>query len=112
MGFRNNATAKVWEVKEGKGNYTDVRLSISEKDKRTDEWQQAFQSWVRFIGKAHETLPEVGDRIKLDSVDVTNTYDKEKQVTYWNCKCFEWSPSVSSANINYAIETDDDEAPF
>lgn len=117
MGFRNGCKAKVWEVKPGKGNYTDVRLSVSEKDNRTDDWFQAFQGWVRFIGKANETVPSEGDFITLESVDITNFYDKEKKITYWNAKCFAWTPhgdrfkDIKTFDVSIP-EDEDEETPF
>ena len=31
MGFRSNGYCTVWEVKAGKGNYSDVRINTSKK---------------------------------------------------------------------------------
>ena len=118
MGFSNNRYAKVWQVKEGKGNYTDVRLSTSKKDQRTGEYEQDFSGWVRFVGKAHEIDPTEGDRIKLLSVDVTNSYDKQKNVTYWNAVCFEWELAEGSNNVKgdegflSVPDSIDEELPF
>lgn len=114
MGFHNGAKAKIWEVND-KGKYADVRLSISEKDKRTDEWVQAFQGFVRFIGGAHDKLPAEGAFVELLLTDVTNTYDKEKKTTYWNAKCFAWEEYKSDNNnsfVNIPDDIDDDEIPF
>lgn len=116
MGFRNDSYAKVWEVKAGKGNYSDVRLSISIKDKRTDEYVQDFQGWVRFIGHANDPAPTEGAKIKLVNVDVSNSYDKDKKVTYWNAKCFEYEDADSNRSTNDGFmnipEGVEDEVPF
>ena len=37
MGFRIGAYATVWEIKDGSGNWTDVKLSISKKNRYTGE---------------------------------------------------------------------------
>lgn len=86
MGFRQGAYAKVWKIKRESGKkYTDVQISTSKKDK-DGNYNTDFSSWVRFIGKAHEDVAKLndGDRIKLGEVEVTNSYDKAKNVTYTN----------------------------
>lgn len=90
MGFRKDAYATVWEVKPGKGNYTDVRLSTSKKNKQTDQYETDFSGFVRFIGTAHQKASDLNerDRIKLGDCEVTNHYDKEKKVTYTNYAVF------------------------
>lgn len=90
MGFRNGAYATVWEAKEGNGNWTDVRLSISKKNKQSGEYETDFSGFVRFIGDAHEKAAFLGEkqRIKLGECDVTNKYNKEKGVTYTNFAVF------------------------
>lgn len=98
MGFRTGAYAVVWEVKAGKGNYTDVRLSVSKKNKQTDQYETDFSGFVRFIGTAHQNASGLKekDRIKIGDCEVTNTYDKEKKVTYTNFAVF----SFENANGN------------
>lgn len=89
MGFRNGAYATVWETKPGNGNWTDVRLSISRKN-RDGEYETDFSGFVRFIGDAHTGAAHLGEksRIKIGECDVTNRYDKEKKVTYTNFAVF------------------------
>lgn len=91
MGFRNGAFAKVWSVEPKTSTLTDVRLSISRKNKTTGQYEQEFGGFVGFVGTAAAgkalKLNE-GDRIKLGDVDVVNKYDKEKKITYTNFKCF------------------------
>lgn len=101
MGFRTGAYATIWEVKNGNGNYTDVRLSISKKNKQTEQYETDFSGFVRFIGTAHQkanTLKEK-DRIKIGDCEVTNSYNKEKNVTYTNFAVF----SFEDANGNGGI---------
>lgn len=121
MGFRTDSYAKVWKI-ENKGNYHNVQLSISKKDKSTDRYVQDFGGFVRFVGTAHklaESLKE-GDRIKIGSCDVSNTYNKEKNVTYYNFAVFSYesadgslSSKTNSQTNNNETNTDDDgELPF
>ena len=98
MGFRTGAYATIWEVKNGNGNYTDVRLSISKKNKQTDQYETDFSGFVRFIGTAHQRANALKerDRIKIGDCEVTNSYNKEKNVTYTNFAVF----SFEDANGN------------
>ena len=41
MGFRTGAFAKVWEVTPMSDTSTKLRMSISRKNKKTDEYEQA-----------------------------------------------------------------------
>ena len=98
MGLKNGTFATVWEVKKGNGNYTDVRLSTSRKNKQTDQYETDFSGFVRFIGTAHQNASSLKekDRIKIGDFEVTNNYDKEKKVTYTNFAVF----SFESADGN------------
>ena len=80
----------MWEVKKGNGNYTDVRLSISKKNKQTDQYETDFSGFVRFVGTAHQNAGSLKekDRIKIGDCEVTNSYNKEKNVTYTNFAIF------------------------
>lgn len=130
MGFRTGAYATVWEVKQGNGNYTDVRLSISKKNKQTEQYEQDFSGYVRFIGTAHQNATSLHekDRIKIGDCEVTNSYNKEKKVTYTNFAVFSFenanensSGQKNSAQQNANMDTgfmnipdgiDDSELPF
>lgn len=92
MSFRQNSYCVVWEIKQGTGNFTDVRLSSSKKNKQTGEYETDFSGFVRFIGEAHQkaTSLKEKDRIKLGDCEVTNRYDKEKKVTYTNFAVFDF----------------------
>lgn len=92
MGFRSNSFAMVFGIEPGKGNFTKVRLSVSRKDKNTGEYIQDFSGYCTFIGQAHAKAARLKekDRIKLIDVDVSNTYDKEKQKEYVNFKVFDF----------------------
>mgnify|MGYP000756010119 FL=1 len=91
MGFRTGAYAKIWEVTPMSNTSTKVRLSVSRKNKQTNEYEQDFSGFVLAIGTAaakKAACLKEGERIKLGDVDVTTKYDKEKKVTYTNFKMF------------------------
>ena len=52
MGFRNGAFAKVWEVTPVSDTSTKLRISISRKNKQTNEYEQDFSGFVLAIGTA------------------------------------------------------------
>lgn len=93
MGFRQGAYAKVWRV-EDKGNYSVAQVSISKKNKDTNQYETEFQhNFVRLVGTAHDlgrNIEEVqgGTSIKITSCDVTNRYDKDKQKEFTNFVIF------------------------
>ena len=91
MGFRSGAFAKVWEVSPVSDTSTKVRLSVSRKNKQTDEYKQEFSGFVMFVGSACAAKAlklSKGARIKLGDVDVTTKYDADKKITYTNYKAF------------------------
>lgn len=98
MGFKSNGYCTVWEVKAGKGNYSDVRINTSKKNKQTDQYETDFSGWVRFIGDAHKNASGLKekDRIKIGDCEVTNSYDKEKKVTYTNYAVFNFEMADGS----------------
>ena len=89
--FSVNSWAKIWEIKEIKDKYSDIRISTSVKDKATENYVQDFGAFVRLVGQAHKQMQYLseGDRFKITRCGVTNNYDKEKKVTYTNYVIFE-----------------------
>ena len=89
--FANGSYAKLWKIKSIGEKYSDVRISTSVKNKKTDEYEQDFGSFVRMVGQAHQQMEYMneGDRFQIVRCGVTNKYDKEKNVTYWNPVIFE-----------------------
>lgn len=91
MGFRTGSYATIWSVESASDTRTKARISISRKNKQTGEYDTDFSGFVDFIGTAAArkalTLKEK-DRIRLGDVDVTNNYNKEKNITYTNFKIF------------------------
>ena len=121
MGFRNGAYATVWDINPGRGNYTDVRISIGRKDQTTGEYNNDFSGFCMFIGNARakaESLRE-RDRIQLKEIDVSNVYDKERQREYTNFKVFDFdrvesnfAPGGPPASNAYEGDAGDEPLPF
>ena len=91
MGFRKDTFATVWEVEPISDLVTKGRISISRKNKQTGVYEQDFGGYVKFIGSAAAKKAaqlKEKDRIKIGDVDVSNTYDREKKVTYTDFKVF------------------------
>ena len=101
-GFRSGAFCTIWSTEPGKGNFTNVRLSISRKNRDTDQYEDEFSGFCMFIGEARakaERLRE-RDRIKLGDVDVTRRYDKEKQKEYYTFKVFSFEMADNNGSQN------------
>lgn len=98
MGFRKDTWATVWQVMPQSDAVTRCRISINRKDKTTGAYETDFSGFVSFVGtmaaKKAAGLKE-RDRIKLGDVDVTNRYDKEKNVTYTNFAVFNFEKDDS-----------------
>lgn len=107
MGFRKDSYAKVWAIEPKSETNTVVRISISRKNKQTDEYEQDFSGFVSFVGtaaaKKAASLNE-GDRIRLGDVDVTTKYDAEKRVTYTNYKCFSFDIETAKSTQSSSYE--------
>ena len=68
-------------------------MSISRKLPDTEEYETEFSGAVDFFGTAVANKAaklKRGDRILLTSVDVSQKYDKEKKIMYWNPKVFDF----------------------
>lgn len=93
MGFRAGSYARIWSV-DDKGNYSVAKMSISKKNKETNNYEVEFQEgFVRLVGSAHTfmqsiNVPDKGYPVKISSCDVTNKYDSEKKRTYYNFVIF------------------------
>lgn len=123
MGFRKDAWAKIWSVERGERS-TKVRLSISKKNKQTEQYEQDFSGFVTLAGTAHRdgaNLKE-GDRIKIGDCDVTNRYDKEQKKEYTNFVVYSFEngdvqnntadPKPAAAPVSIADDEDDGDLPF
>lgn len=126
MAFRQGSFASVWQVEQGKGKSTRVRLSTSRKNKQTDQYEQDFSGYCLFIGDAHAraALLKERDRIKLGEIEVTNRYDKESGRTYVDYKVFSFdmaeavggksagAPAAANRVEENPVESDDESLPF
>lgn len=123
MGFRTGAYAKVWEITPMSDTSTKVRLSVSRKNKQTNEYEQDFSGFVLAIGTAaakKASCLKQGDRIKLGDVDVATKYDKDKKITYTNYKMFSFETdegetgnrSTEPQPVVDEGEIDDNRLPF
>lgn len=99
MGFRTKNYATVWDIREGRGNTLQVRISTSRKIKDTDEYEQDFSDYCSFIGhaKAKAEKLKVRDRIRLGDVDVTTWYNKETGKEYVTYKVFDFDMADGSS---------------
>lgn len=109
--FGAGSYAKLWEIRERKEKYTDIRISTSKKNKETGNYEQDFGDFARLVGKAHEAAEDLndGDRFKIIKCGVENRYNKEKKVTYYNFVIFEIEPVETEPSKDVS---DDEENPF
>jgi hypothetical protein len=100
MGFRNEAYAKVWEVRPNQsGRSTSVRLSISKKV-GDGQYEDDFSGWVTFIATANDRAGGLksGDRIKLGDTDVSSKYNRDKKESAYSFKVFSFEPAEGARN--------------
>lgn len=104
MGFRPDTRATVWGTPEQVSpKLTKLRLTISHKNKQTEEYETDFSGFVCFCGSmaASKALSlKEKDKVILKNVDVTNKYDKEKKTTYTNFYVFDFEPYVYDPSNN------------
>lgn len=103
MGFRTGAHAKVWDVKPKSDHITDLRISTSFKNKKTDQWEEDFSGFVTVFGTAAASSAaklKKGDKIKLGDCDVTTKYVPEKKTTYTNYKLFSFDIDLGSTTMS------------
>lgn len=102
MGFRTGSWCKVWQIEPKSDTATQLRVSISRKNKQTGEYEQDFSGFVSCIGQASAKkaakLAE-GDRIKLGDIDVTTTYNRETKVQYVNYKVFSFQTEDEAGSV-------------
>ena len=83
MGFGVNCFAKIKEVVEKHDNYSVCKITVTKKNKLTNEYELQFSAHCRFVGNAHKSVPMKDQRIKITSCDVTNCYkDKEGNLQF------------------------------
>lgn len=80
--FGTNSYMTIWEVND-KGNYAEVSLSSTKKNKQTGKNEQDFGGkFVRFVGDAYLQRPMPNQRIKLTGCGVQNAYVKDGKTQY------------------------------
>ena len=121
MGFRTGAYASVFSVKRGNGNYYDVNITTSHKDRSSGNYVRDFGAYVRFAGDAANVVARFDGksskdngnrplaRVRLGDVDTTNTYNAAKGITYTNHVVFtcEEVEGTSVGGGNYAANSHD-----
>ena len=117
MGFRSGAYASVFSVKRGNGNYYDVNITTSHKDRGSGNYVRDFGAFVRFAGDAANVVAKYDGksskdngnrplaRVKLGDVDTTNTYNAAKGITYTNHVVFTCEEVDGSSTGNYSANT-------
>ena len=100
MGFGTGKFAHIWEL-ENKGNYHVASISTSKKNKSTDQYETDWTNkFVRLVGTAHQQADslDISKNVKIGACEVTNKYDKEKNVTYTNYAIFGFEDTNSGSN--------------
>ena len=89
MGFRTGAFAKVWEVTPKTDRVTQLRISVSRKDKQTGNYVTDFAGYAAVYGDAAIDAARLkqGDSIQLGEVDV-GTYKNDQGKYFTNFKIF------------------------
>jgi len=130
MGFRKYTYAKVWEIRpSNESATTDIKISVSRKNRDTGEYLPDFSGYVRCIGtantKARTELSE-GDRIKMGDVDVSSWYNKDTDRGGYIFKMFTFEmadspkapdnsedyPFTSTEEVDSNDVDEDDDNPF
>ena len=121
--FANNNYAKVWKIfpKEKKDQrYTVVQLSTSRKNKKDNTYTTDFSDYVRLVGEAETKAAELEaqDKIKLLTVGVSNSYNKDQKKTYYQCVCFDFEfdnqqkQAAATGDDEFMQLPDDAKLPF
>ena len=83
MGFSAGNYAKIKEVVEKHDNYSVCKITVTKKNKLTNQYELQFSAHCRFVGNAHKSVPMADQRIKITSCDVTNCYtDKDGKLQF------------------------------
>ena len=83
MGFSNGSFCKIREVVEKHDNYSVCKITVTKRNKLTNEYELQFSAHCRFVGNAHKSVPMKDQRIKITSCDVTNCYkDKDGKLQF------------------------------
>lgn len=99
MGIKSGVTATVWKI-EDKGKFTKAQISTSKKNKVTNTYETDFSGYVNFVGHAHNKVSQIKEKekIKIGDFEVTNSYDKEKKITYTNIAVYSFETMAEANN--------------
>ena len=103
MGFRTGAWCTVWSVEPQSDTATKVRLSVSRKDKQTDQYVEDFSGFVMFYGTSAASKAaklKERDRIKLGDVDCRSKYVPEKNTTYYNFNVYSFDTQEETSGAS------------
>ena len=78
MGFSVGNFCKIKEVVEKHDNYSVCKITVTKKNKLTNQYELQFSAHCRFVGNAHKSVPMAEQRIKITSCDVTNCYTSKE----------------------------------
>lgn len=69
-----------------------MQLSTSKKSKDGLKYDTDFTGFCNLVGHAHNKAADLkeGDKIKIGDFEVTNSFNKEKKITYTNIAIFEY----------------------
>ena len=85
MGFGVGNYCKIKEVVEKHDNYSVCKITVTKKNRVTNEYELQFSGHCRFVGNAHKSVPMADQRIKITSCDVTNCYkDRDGNMQFLN----------------------------
>lgn len=119
--FANDSFAKVWKIipKESEEQkYTQIQLSTSKKNKKTDRYETDFSDYARLVGDAEKKAGnlEAEDKIKIVKCGVNNHYDKEKRKMFYQFVIFDFEiEKKKQSNDTDWVKMDeipDSELPF
>lgn len=119
MGLRPGAYAKIWKI-EDKGNYHIADMNISKKQPDGTYKKDWGNKFVHLVGTAHQQIKEmtIPAVVKVDSFEVTNEYNNEKQKEFTYYSIFSFSNDSSKTPTPPIIrepeieESDEDRLPF
>ena len=125
MGFGVGSFAKIWKVEDKGGKYAMCQISVSVKNKKTNQYETTFSSTVAFFNDAYHCRPQVGQKIKITNCDVTNkvfvksdgtkTYPYQFSIFSYELQEDENATKVNSKSTTptlYEVMDDDDSIPF
>jgi hypothetical protein len=119
--FSVNSYARIKGIIEVKDKYTVGKISISQKNKTTNQYEADFIGVIKFVGNAHLQKPMEGQRIKILSCGVSNCYTKDNAIEFTKNPTYvifgyELQDSNGVSNTAQSniptVEVNSDELPF